>query len=99
MSSPKSHENIQSVLSEKRLFEPAAAFVSRARLDAAKLDALHAAAAKDHVGFWADLAKRELAWQTPFTQALDDSNAPNYRWFVDGRTNVSVNCLDRHLAT
>ena len=99
MSSPKSGENIQSVLSEKRLFEPAADFVSRARLDAAKLDALHAAAAKDSVGFWADLARSELAWQTPFTQALDESDAPNYRWFTDGRTNVSVNCLDRHLAT
>src|SRR3546814_3167088 len=51
----------------------------------------------DHVGFWAGLAKKELAWQTPFTQSLDDSHAPNYRWFADGKLNVSVNCLDRHL--
>jgi acetyl-CoA synthetase len=103
MSSPKSSqkggENIQSVLSETRLFEPAPEFVARARLDAARLNALHDAAAKDPVGFWADLARKALAWQTPFTQALDDSKAPNYRWFADGRTNVSVNCLDRHLAT
>ncbi|MES0875186.1 acetate--CoA ligase [Sinimarinibacterium thermocellulolyticum] len=99
MSSAKSHETIQSVLSENRVFDPTADFVARARLDAAKLDALHAAAAKDPVGFWADLAKKELAWQTPFTEALDESNAPNYRWFADGKTNVSVNCLDRHLAT
>jgi acetyl-CoA synthetase len=98
-SSPKSSDNIQSVLSETRLFEPTADFVSRARLDATRLEALHAAAARDHVGFWAELARKELAWQTPFTQALDESKAPNYRWFADGKTNVSVNCLDRHLAT
>jgi acetyl-CoA synthetase len=92
-----SSENIQSILTENRVFPPSAAFVARAGLNAEKLAALHAAAAKDHVAFWAELARKQLAWQTPFTQALDDSQAPNYRWFVDGRTNVSVNCLDRHL--
>jgi acetyl-CoA synthetase len=34
----------------------------------------------------------------PFTRALDDSDAPNYRWFTDGRLNASVNCLDVHPA-
>ncbi|SFF65173.1 acetyl-coenzyme A synthetase [Fontimonas thermophila] len=91
-------KHLQSVLSETRLFPPPPDFAARARLDAAKLDALHAAAAKDPVGFWADLARKTLAWQTPFTQTLDESSAPNYRWFADGKTNVSVNCLDRHLA-
>jgi hypothetical protein len=33
----------------------------------------------------------------PFTQVLDDSNAPFYHWFADGEINVSYNCLDRHL--
>jgi acetyl-CoA synthetase len=50
------------------------------------------------LGFWSELARRELVWQTPFTQTLDDSDAPNYRWFADGRLNVSYNCLDVHLA-
>jgi acetyl-CoA synthetase len=88
---------IQSVLSEARLFEPAPAFASRAQVNAEKLAALHAAADADHVGFWADLARRELGWQTPFTVALDDREAPHYRWFTDGRLNASANCLDRHL--
>ena len=52
----------------------------------------------DPNGFWADLARRELHWQTPFTVTLDDSKAPNYRWFTDGQLNVSCNCLDVHLA-
>ncbi len=90
-------KGISSVLAENRRFEPSAEFVCHARLDADKLAALHAAAAADYVGFWGDLAKKTLAWQTPFRIVLDDSAAPNYRWFVDGRTNASVNCLDRHL--
>ena len=90
---------ISSVLAETRSFPPSADFVTHARLDADKLAALHAAAAKDYIGFWGDLAKKELAWQTPFRTVLDDSDAPNYRWFTDGKTNASVNCLDRHLGS
>jgi acetyl-CoA synthetase len=90
-------QNIESVLIEDRVFPPSAEFAAAARLDANRLAALHAAAARDHVGFWAGLAKKELGWQTPFTQALDESNAPNYRWFADGKLNASANCLDRHL--
>jgi acetyl-CoA synthetase len=92
-----SSNNIQSVLSETRQFAPQPDFVAQARLDADGLAALHTAAEADHVGFWAELARKELAWQTPFTQVLDAEQAPNYRWFADGRLNVSANCLDRHL--
>ena len=92
-----SNDNIQSVLGETRSFAPSTEFVSKARLDSTKLAALRAAAAADHVGFWAGLARSELSWETPFTTALDDSQAPNYRWFHDGRLNASYNCLDRHL--
>jgi hypothetical protein len=55
-------------------------------------------AASDHVGFWAELARRSLHWHRPFTVTLDDSMAPNYHWFPDGELNVSINCLDVHLA-
>ena len=90
--------NIQSVLLEERTFAPPAAFAARAQLAAAELEALHAQAAADPTGFWGDLARRELAWHTPFKVTLDDSKAPNYRWFTDGTLNVSWNCLDVHLA-
>ncbi|HKY89863.1 MAG TPA: acetyl-coenzyme A synthetase N-terminal domain-containing protein, partial [Nevskiaceae bacterium] len=88
---------LESVLEETRVFPPSAAFAAKARVNADKLAALRAAAEADPVGFWADLARHEIAWQTPFRTALDDSAAPNYRWFVDGKTNASANCLDRHL--
>jgi acetyl-CoA synthetase len=49
--------------------------------------------------FWGDLARDNLQWTTPFSQVLDESTAPFYRWFGDGEMNVSANCLDRHLNT
>jgi acetyl-CoA synthetase len=45
------------------------------------------------------LAVAEINWHRPFTIPLDDSRAPNYRWFTDGQLNVSYNCLDVHLET
>ena len=93
-----SNKNIQSILQEERTFAPPAAFTARARIKPADLESLRRRAREDHVGFWAELAARELKWQVPFTRALDDSRAPNYRWFTDGRLNASYNCLDVHLA-
>ena len=91
-------KNIKSVLLEERSFPPPSAFTARARIKPADLENLHRRARADHVGFWAELAARELVWHTPFTVALDGAQAPNYRWFTDGRLNASFNCLDRHLA-
>jgi len=90
--------SIESVLLEARTFEPAPEFVAGAQLKPAEVEALYAQAAADPIGFWSDLARRELHWHEPFTVTLDDSHAPNYRWFTDGKLNVSFNCLDVHLA-
>jgi len=91
-------KDISSVLVEQRSFPPPAGFAAAARLKAEDLAELHRRAAADPVGYWAELARAELAWRKLFTQALDDSQAPNYRWFADGELNVSHNCLDVHLA-
>ena len=91
-------KNIESALQESRRFSPPAAFAARARLRAPEVEAMRRHAATDHIGFWADLARKSLDWHRPFTVTLDDSMAPNYRWFADGELNVSWNCLDVHLA-
>nr|PZN78818.1 MAG: acetate--CoA ligase [Pseudomonadota bacterium] len=91
-------KNIESVLNEERLFAPPAEFAARARITPERLEELYRRAEEDHVGFWARLAREELEWHRPFTVALDESHAPTYRWFPDGRLNVSYNCLDVHLA-
>jgi acetyl-CoA synthetase len=91
---------IESVLHETRVFPPSAEFVRQANISGmAAYQALCAEAERDYAGFWARLAREELIWKKPFTQALDESKAPFYRWFHDGELNVSHNCLDRHLGT
>ncbi len=74
-------------------FAPPQNFVATERVDDASL---HARAELDPDGFWAEQA-RELHWDKPFTTVLDDSDPPFYRWFTDGKLNVSYNCLDRHV--
>lgn len=56
------------------------------------------AALRDPVGFWRDRAVELLDWFEPFSQTLDASEAPFYKWFADGRTNICLNALDRHVA-
>jgi len=91
--------NIESVLNEKRVFEPSAEFVSQANVSGMQAyRALCATAEQDYPGFWANLARETLQWKKPFTKSLDESNAPFFKWFEDGELNVSYNCLDKHLA-
>jgi acetyl-CoA synthetase len=90
---------IESVLVENRVFPPSAAFTAQANVKPADAAAMHARAAADHAGFWGDLATEHLLWAKPFTQILDDSNAPFFKWFQDGELNASYNCLDRHIST
>ncbi len=91
--------NLETILTETRLFNPSEETIKSVSITQQKLDAMREAASKDHVAFWTDLAKEKLSWQTPFTIGLDESNAPHYQWFNDGELNVSYNCIDRHLAT
>jgi len=90
---------IESVLQEHRVFEPASDWVAQANLSKADYDELVAAASADYAGYWAKLARDMLIWHKPFTQVLDESNAPFYKWFADGELNASYNSIDRHLGT
>ncbi len=88
------HKDIQSVMQGDRVFPPSTEFRKQAVLKAPALERMYDRAAEDYVGFWADLAVAEIDWHRPFTVPLDDSEAPNFRWFCDGQLNVSHNCLD-----
>jgi acetyl-CoA synthetase len=85
-------QTISALLSEDRVFEPPAAFTSRAVVgDRAIFDR----AAADPEAFWAEQAGR-LEWSKPWDRVMDWT-PPTVRWFDGGRLNVSVNCLDRHV--
>ena len=93
-----SKTTIESVLQEQRVFDPPAELASGARIGSLEAYRSMAEAAKqDPDSFWGDAARRELHWFEPFHTVLDWSDAPFARWFEGGTTNLSFNCLDRHL--
>ena len=89
--------NIDSVLQETRRFEPAAEFAAQAAIKPEHAAELRRQAEDDPQAYWAELARKELDWAQDFSTTLDASGQPHYRWFSDGKLNVSANCLDRHL--
>jgi acetyl-CoA synthetase len=74
-------------------FPPSEAFKAQALLSDPQIYEL---AAADRQTWWASQA-HELEWFEPFETVLDDSNPPFYKWFTEGKLNVSHNCLDRHV--
>ena len=81
-------------LLEQERFEPPEDFVK----DALVTDlSMHEEAAKDPAGWWLKQTTELLDWFEEPTEALDDSDPPFFKWFSDGKLNVSHNCLDRHV--
>ncbi len=96
--SPQTSSDIHSSLKERRLFEPPSDFSSRAHIKS--LDDYHRLyneADRDPETFWGNIA-RELHWFEPWSKVLE-WEAPWAKWFVGGKTNISFNCLDRHLTS
>ncbi len=89
--------NIESILTETRLFEAPDSIKQSVAINEDALEQMRVKASEDHVGFWSDLAREKLSWTKPFTVGLDESDAPHYKWFTDGELNVSYKCIDRHL--
>ena len=61
-------------------------------------EALYKQSLDDPEGFWGDRAE-ELEWFQRWDKVLVDGDAPFYRWFVGGKTNIIHNAIDRHLKT
>jgi acetyl-CoA synthetase len=90
--------NIETFTQENRVFEPTPAFIKQANISGMPAyRALCDEAARDYEGFWARLARETLQWHQPFTKTLNETDAPFYKWFEDGKLNVSYNCLDVNL--
>ncbi|SIQ10720.1 acetyl-coenzyme A synthetase [Aromatoleum tolulyticum] len=83
---------------QPRLYYPSEEMVKNAAVSG--MDAYRALckeAEDDYEGYWARQARELVEWKKPFTQVLDESNAPFFKWFADGQLNVSYNCLDRNV--
>ncbi|HJZ75158.1 MAG TPA: acetate--CoA ligase [Vicinamibacterales bacterium] len=91
MADPKSTAEFSDLLREDRTFAPPPEFRAHAVV---RDESIYADAERDPEAFWARLAG-ELEWSRRWDTVLD-WQPPHAKWFVGGRTNVSVNCLDRH---
>ena len=81
-----------------RIYNPSEEMVKNAAVSGMEgYRALCKEAEDDYEGYWGRRAKELLDWKEPFTQVLDQSNAPFFKWFADGKLNVSYNCLDRNV--
>ena len=90
--------NIESLLTERRVFKPSKEFAAKARIKSlGQYRRMYRESIKRPAKFWAREAK-ELTWQRPWQRVLNWT-APFAEWFVGGKLNVSENCLDRHLLT
>lgn len=90
--------NLQSVSKESRLFKPSFEFVRSAHIKSlVEYRRLYLQSIKQPEKFWAKIAS-ELFWFKPWRKVLD-WKSPFAKWFVGGKTNLSVNCLDRHIGT
>jgi acetyl-CoA synthetase len=85
-------DRIETLLDEQRSFPPAAAFRERAHV---RDQGVYTRAQQDREGYWAEWA-RQLEWIRPWDQVLAWT-PPHAKWFVGGKLNASVNCLDRHV--
>src|SRR5260370_12319324 len=89
--------NIDSVLSEARVFPPPESFSKNAHLKSmAEYRRLWEEAYKDPNAFWGARGREEIYWKALLKTVLD-RKPPHARWYVEGTTNPSYNCLDRHL--
>ncbi len=90
-------DQIENVLHETRSFPPSAEFRADARI---KTDAVYERMLRESLdnpeSFWGRVA-REIPWMKPFERVLDWSKAPFAQWFVGGKLNASVVCVDQHV--
>ncbi|WP_373478459.1 acetate--CoA ligase [Geminocystis sp.] len=91
---------IESILQEKRTFAPSSDFSQQAQIKSWEdYQALYQQSIANPTQFWEELAEKELHWFQKWDQVLNWSNPPFAKWFVNGKINLSYNCLDRHLTT
>ena len=86
-------------MSEK-IYAVSKAWAERGYVNEAKYKKMYKASVTDNEAFWAEHGQR-IAWFKPYTKVRNVSYKPgkvSIKWYEDGTTNVSYNCIDRHLA-
>ncbi len=86
---------------EGQAFAPPEEFSKQAHIQSMeRYEAMYKRSVEDPEGFWAEVAEENLDWYKKWDKVLEyDFHKPEIKWFIGGKLNASVNCLDRHLKT
>ena len=99
MTSSVESQNLDSSLRENRVFAPSAEFSAKANIKSLEeYESMYRRSVEQPEEFWAEAAG-ELDWFAPWTKVLEpgkDGSGLGAKWFVDGKLNLSHNCVDRH---
>ncbi len=95
METQKDEEVTSVLLHEERIFNPRDEIIQAAHVKDWEAELK---AGQDFETYWEKKAK-QFEWYAPWTKVLDDSGKPFYKWFVDGKTNITYNAVDRHIQT
>ncbi|MGB9823011.1 acetate--CoA ligase [Thermodesulfovibrio sp.] len=92
-------QGIDVLLKEQRTFPPPKEISEKAYIKSmAEYEAIYKRSVEDPEGFWAEIAEQNISWYKKWDKVLDyDFNKPYIKWFINGKLNVSYNCLDRNL--
>ncbi|MEK6657257.1 MAG: acetate--CoA ligase [Nitrospirota bacterium] len=92
-------KTIDVLMEEERKFPPPKAFSKKAHIKSLKqYKELYKKSIKNPDAFWAKMAKEFLHWDKKWTKVSEwDFTKPSVKWFINGKLNVSYNCIDRHL--
>ncbi|MBI5750150.1 MAG: acetate--CoA ligase [Nitrospinae bacterium] len=92
-------KTIDVLMDEVRKFPPPKTFSKNAHIKSLKqYKELYKKSIKNPDTFWAKMAKEFLHWNKKWTKVSEwDFTKPSVKWFINGKLNVSYNCIDRHL--
>lgn len=92
-------DKITSLLAEGKVFQPPEQGREQAWVKSMEeYKKIYAESMDDPEGFWARRAEELVTWDKKWDKVLEyDLSVPEVKWFIGGKLNVSVNCLDRHL--
>ena len=87
-------------MSKSKIYPVPKEVAARAHLNKDQYLAMYKESIEQPEAFWKAQAEEFITWEKSFTQVCEqDFNTGKVSWFKDGKLNISVNCIDRHLAT
>jgi acetyl-CoA synthetase len=92
-------DEIQVLMSEQRTFPPSDEMRNKAHIGSIEeYEKMYKRSVEDPEGFWGEIAEKNISWFKKWDKVLEyDFHKPEIKWFLGGKLNASVNCLDRHL--